>query len=192
MKLLKAALVALVIGSPSAAYAAKKPTLTPMQIQAMQQKEFEAAKPAVFSSVMDVFQDLGYSVGSADMNTGFITAESATVNKTSIWDALAEMNSSGNTRATAFIEQMPSGLTRVRLNFVSTKEMSGTWGRNSRQDEPIQDPVVYQRAFEKVDEALFVRRAVNSPAPALVSAPASPIAANPTPETQPPAASPQQ
>ena len=198
MKLLKAALLALVIASPGAAYAAKKPALTPMQIQAMQQKEFEAAKPAVFSSVMDVFQDLGYSIGSADMNTGFITAESATVNKTSIWDALAEVNSSGNTRVTAFIEQMPSGLTRVRLNFVSTKEMSGSWGRNSRQDEPIQDAVVYQRAFEKVDEALFVRRAVNAPAPAPAPAPAQaaaaspPVSASPTAEPPPSTASAQQ
>lgn len=163
-----AALAAVLFASQSQA-APKPPPLTPMQLQAIQQKEFEAAKPVVFSSVMDVFQDLGYSVGTASVETGFITAESATTNKTSIWEALGEMRSSGNTRATAFIEQMPSGMTRVRLNFVSTKSLSGGYGMNSRQDKPIQDPVVYQRAFEKVDEALFVRKAVSAPTPAPVT-----------------------
>lgn len=79
-----AALVMAGAGAP--ALAAKKPQLTPMQIQAMQQKEFEAPKAALFSSVVDVFQDLGYTINSADMASGFITAESATVNKTGFWD----------------------------------------------------------------------------------------------------------
>ncbi|WP_337186603.1 hypothetical protein [Phenylobacterium sp.] len=171
-KIAVVAAVLAVLSVPDVAAAQKKGQLTPMQLQAMQQKEFDAPKPTVFSSVMDVFQDLGYSVGSADMNTGFITAESATTNRTSFWEALGDMSSSGNTRATAFIEQMPSGMSRVRLNFVSTKSMSGAYGWNTRRDQPIQDPAVYQRAFEKVDEALFVRRAVAAPAPAAPSPPA--------------------
>lgn len=168
---------ALALCAAPPAFAEKKVALTPMQLQAIQMKEFDAQKAPVFSSVMDVFQDLGYTVASADMNTGFITAESATTNRTSFLEALAEMSSSGNTRATAFIEQMPSGMTRVRLNFVSTKSMSGAYGRNVRQDKPIQDAVVYQRAFEKVDEALFVRNATNATAPkaALAATPAQPV-----------------
>jgi hypothetical protein len=151
--------------APAALAAPKAPPLTPMQLQAIQMKEFDAPKSSLFSSVMDVFQDLGYTIVSADVNTGFITAESATTNKTSIWDALGYASGSGNTRATAFIEQMPSAMTRVRLNFVSTKTTSMTYGQSTRQDKPIQDPVVYQRAFEKVDEALFVRKATNDTAP---------------------------
>ncbi|MFN4176567.1 hypothetical protein [Phenylobacterium sp.] len=176
--------LALALCAPPAANAAKKPEMTPMQLQAMQQKEFDAQKPLVFSSVVDVFQDLGYTIGSADLNTGFITAESATVNKTSFWDALGYSTGSGNTRATAFVEQMPSGMTRVRLNFVSTKTLSGMYGQNLRQDKPIQDPPVYQRAFEKIDEALFVRKATNAPAPANPPAPtpaAAPVAAEASP-----------
>jgi hypothetical protein len=161
-----AAALALALLSTTAAEAAKAPALTPMQLQAMQQKEFDADKASVFSSVVDVFQDLGYTINSADLTTGFITAESATVNKTSLWDALGYASSAGNTRATAFIEAMPSGMTRVRLNFVSTKTSSMQYGQNRRQDTPIQEPAVYQRAFEKVDEALFVRKATNAPAPA--------------------------
>lgn len=155
---------ALALSSP--AYAAKKPQLTPMQIQAMQQKEFEAPKTALFSSVIDVFQDLGYTIGSADMSSGFITAESATVNKTGLLEALAYASASGNTRATAFIEQMPSGTTRVRLNFVTSKTMSMQYGQTNKKDAPVLDPLVYQRAYEKIDEALFVRTATNGPAKA--------------------------
>lgn len=181
-------LVALaVLSTVPSAHAAKKEPLTPMQLQAMQQKEFEAQKPTVFSSVMDVFQDLGYTVNSADVNTGFITAESAMTNKTSFWEALGEMSSHGNTRATAFVEQMPSGRTRVRLNFVSTKKMSGSYGWNTQKDKPIQEPLAYQRAFEKIDEALFVRKATNAATPVstpAVAAPApAPTAPSPSPAT---------
>lgn len=169
-KIYIACAAALALASAGPAFAGKKPELTPMQIQAMQQKEFEAPKAALFSSVIDVLQDLGYTVASADMNTGFITAESATVNKTGFWDAMAYQTGSGNTRATAFIEQMPSGMTRVRLNFVNSKSLSSRWGQNSKQDTPILDPAVYQRAYEKVDEALFVRTATNAPKPAATPA----------------------
>lgn len=162
---------------------AKEAALTPMQLQAIQQREFETDKGSLFSSVVSVFQDLGYTLNSADVATGFITADSATVNKTSFWDALGYASGSGNTRATAFIEQMPSGRSRVRLNFVSTKQLSGMYGQSARQDKPIIDAAVYQRAFEKIDEALFVRRSIDKPAPVLAPA-AAPIATpSPAPAT---------
>src|SRR5438105_4462422 len=110
-----------------------------MQLQAIQQREYESDKTTLFSSVVSVFQDLGYTLYRAEVGTGFITAESATTNKTSLWDALGSASGSGNTRATAFVEQMPSGRSRVRLNFVSTKQLSSAYGQNSRQDKPILD-----------------------------------------------------
>jgi hypothetical protein len=164
--LLMATAMAVVIAGATPALAKKKPEITPMQLQAIQSKEFEATKDDVFASIMTVFQDLGYQVNSAEMNTGFITAESATHNKTSFWDAMAKQSGSGNTRATAFVEKMPNGMTRVRLNFMNTKSVSGMWGRNSREDKPVLEPRTYQIAWEKIDEALFVRHAVGSKAPA--------------------------
>ncbi|HEX6858729.1 MAG TPA: hypothetical protein VF138_00815 [Caulobacteraceae bacterium] len=191
-KLIAVTALAVLFSTP--ALAAKAPELTPMQLQAIQQKEFDAQKEDVFSSVVDVFQDLGYTINSADLNTGFITAESATVNKTSFWEAVASAQSAGNTRATAYIQSMPSGMTKVRLNFVSTKTISMQYGQGSRQDKPIIDAAVYQRAFEKVDEALFVRKATNAPAPA--PAPASdaepvttPAASQAAPTAAPPTGS---
>ena len=127
------------------------------QLRSIQQKEFGAQKAAVFGSVVDVMQDLGFSIGSADIATGFIAAESATGNKTSFWDALGGEAASGNIRATAFIETMPDKLTRVRLNFVATKSSSSDLGQNSRKDSAIANPTLYQRMFAKIDEAVFVR-----------------------------------
>jgi hypothetical protein len=150
----------LCVASP--AFAKKQPELTPMQLQAIQQKEFETEKPTVFAAVMSVLQDLGYTIDSAEMVTGFITASSATTNKTNFFEAMAGVSGSGNTRVTAFCEARPGNRSRVRLNFVSTKSRSGMYGQSARQDQPILDPTVYQRAFERIDEAVFVNTATDS------------------------------
>ena len=185
-KVLMGAAAAFILAGTSAE-AAKQPQLTPMQLQAIQQREYETDKTTLFSSVVSVFQDLGYTLNSADVGTGFITAESATVNKTSLWDALGYASGSGNTRATAFVEPMASGRSRVRLNFVSTKQLSSNYGQTRRQDQPILDPKVYQAAFDKIDEAVFVRKSLDAPTPSAPAAQVTPTAgtaATATPASQ--------
>jgi len=115
------AISAMALLSSGAAEAKKKPTMTPMELQAIQSKEFEVKKDDLFSAVMTVTQDLGYQVESADLQTGFITAASATENKTGFFEAFAGMSSSGNTRMTAYIQQMPNKMSKVRLNFLNSK-----------------------------------------------------------------------
>lgn len=163
-----------VVASPSSA--GKKEQLTPLAIQAMQSKEFEATPRVLFRSVVSVFQDLGYTIDTADFESGLITATSATKNKTNFWGALGGVSASGNTRATATVEELANGRTSVRLNFVSTKTSSSAYGQSHRSDKPILDAQVYQIAFEKIDEALFVRQATNSPSAAPVSSSAVPAA----------------
>jgi hypothetical protein len=152
------ALSFLMLASPS--YAAKAPKLTPMELQAIQSREFEVPKEVAFGAVMTVIQDLGYTVESADIISGFITASSPTENKTNFFEALGGASSSGNTTMTVFLMQMPNGMTRIRLNFVNSKSMSTAYGRGSRQDKPILDPAVYNNAWERIDEALFVMGAL--------------------------------
>src|SRR5262245_50760185 len=77
-------LVSLLIGSTTP----PQQQQTSLQIQAVQTKDFETAEFVVFSSVLSVFQDLGYIVESADRATGFITAGSPTSNKTGFWEAM--------------------------------------------------------------------------------------------------------
>jgi len=166
--------VSLAISAP--AIAKKKPELTPMELQALQSHEYETSKEVLFASVVSVFQDLGYQLENADMPSGFITAASATRNKTSFMDVLAKQTSSGNTRATAFVESMPSGMARVRLNFLNSKSSSSMWGHQDKEDKPILDPQTYKIAWDKIDEAIFVRNATAAPA-----RPGTPATATATP-----------
>lgn len=133
------------------------PALSPSQAKALQQRDYQADKEIVFGSVVDSLQDLGFTIDSADIQSGFIKAESATVNKTGFLDLLSSAESSGNTQATAFIETIRPGATRVRLTFVGIKTTSGTYGQGAREDHPIFDPQVYQRAFSRLDAAITER-----------------------------------
>lgn len=173
-----AASLAVCMAAP--AYAKKAPQLTPMELQAIQSKEFQTPKETLFAATMSVFQDLGYTINSAEMQTGFITANSPMANKTNFWGAMAGVASQGMTRATAFVEAMPNGYSRIRLNFVNTVQSSSAYGRSSQADKPILDPAPYKAAWEKIDEALFVRNALAAPAPAPSAAPVS----TPTPTQQ--------
>lgn len=182
----------LIISAPASAK--KAPVLTPMEIQALQTHEYEATKEVLFASVVSVFQDLGYQLENADMPSGFITASSATSNKTNLLEAFAGQRSSGFTRATAFVEAMPNGMARVRLNFLNSKSSSSAYGQQSKQDKAILDPQTYKSAWDKIDEAIFVRNATNAPAKpstpaAQTSAPAAisvPVTANTSVTTTPP------
>lgn len=174
-KLLAAALIgAAVVASPASAK--KPPALTPMELQALQSREYKTSKDQVFSSIVSVFQDLGYQIGAADVTSGFISAGSANKNKTGFFEALAGVSSSGGSRVTAFVETMPSGYTRARLNFMNTKNSSSMYGSSSSKDTPVLDQKTYQVAFEHIEEALFERGALTKTAPASTQA-AVPVAA---------------
>jgi hypothetical protein len=77
-------------------------------------------------------------------------------------DLLAQVFSGTDTRgathrrATAFVEKMPSGLVRIRLNFVDNIV---NFSSGPRQSQPVQEPALYQDTFEKIDKAIFVRSA---------------------------------
>jgi hypothetical protein len=161
--ILTALLSAAVVATP--AMARKAPELTPMELQSLQSREYQTSKDQVFSSIVSVFQDLGYQINSADIASGLITAGSANKNKTGFFEAIAGMRSSGGSRVTAFVETMPSGLTRARLNFMNTKNSSSMYGSSSAKDTAVLDPKTYQVAFEHIEEALFERGALTKTAP---------------------------
>lgn len=191
MKINILVLAAFISVSAAVPTSAKKVELTPMELQSLQTHEYKTTKDQVFASVVSVFQDLGYQVSQAEMASGFIAAESANKNKTSFLDALAKQSGSGSTKATAFIEQMPSGMTRVRLNFLNTKTTSGLYG-GGKQDKPVLDQQTYQTAFNRIDEALFERGALTktaTPQPPTVEVPVTaktsiidPTASKPNPK----------
>jgi len=132
------------------------PPATPLQIQSVQTREYEQGKQVVFAGVMSVFQDLGYIVNSADLATGFITTEGLATGETGILEWLLNTSQVTQTRATAFIEEV-NDKTRVRLNFVETWRESRDQGQSTRRDRPILDAEVYENAFDRIENAIFVR-----------------------------------
>jgi len=134
-----------------------KPTvnLTPLEMQSMQSRSYDTGKEIVFPSVMSVFQDLGYSINSADIVTGLITAES-TADSDKMMKFWLGITKVSQTKANAFIEEIGSE-TKVRINFVVTKKKSSWYGQEDREDDQILSPEPYQNAFEKIENAIFLR-----------------------------------
>ena len=133
----------------------QKPPMTPLEIQSLQTREYESPKKIVFASVVSVFQDLGYTIKGADLKTGFINAESATQHDAAL-QILLGLSQMEQTAATAFIEEI-GDRTRVRLNFVTTRQSSSAYGQSSRRDIPILDVKIYTNAFERIENAIFIR-----------------------------------
>ena len=151
------ALAASLLAACSSTHTVKEPTLSGLELQQLQSREYEAPLKVVFASVLSVFQDNGYIVESADTETGFITAKSPSASKTTydLFWGLGKKHQA--TMVTGFVEPVGQSFSRVRLNFVAIKENSRTYGVTSRVDTPIEDPDIYANAFEKIDETIFIR-----------------------------------
>ena len=131
---------------------------TSLEVQAIQAKNFDTTKRVAFNSVLSVLQDLGYIVTSASMETGFITAESAVKNSTGFFDALGGVRREARTAVTASVEEMRTNSTRIRLNFVLREKRSAERGQQANDDTPLMDPKAYENAFDKIGEAIFIRK----------------------------------
>lgn len=133
--------------------AAPQAKKTSIQLQAFQARDFETTQKIAFASVMSVFQDLGFAIGSADYDTGFITAKSPTEQAfvPFVGQKMTHVN------ATAFIEPMGTKRTKVRLTYVLSAQTSSGYGMKGEKEIPIEDPEKYQESFEKIQKAIFVR-----------------------------------
>ena len=131
------------------------PALTPAEIQSIQSRQYDESKEVVFTSVVSVFQDLGYQIAAADLATGIITSQSAAANDAAyaFWTGVAKNT---QTKATAFVETIGS-ITSVRLNFVTSTNESFGYGQQRKSEVPVIDSQIYQNAFEKVENAIFMR-----------------------------------
>lgn len=132
-------------------------TRTPLEIQAVQSHKFQTNKEIGFAAVMTVFQNLGYIIRGADLKTGFITAASASSNSTGFWDAMAGVTSNTQTKVTAFVEQINKKTINIRLNFLKIEQRSAQYGQATKKGSRILNPKIYQNAFKKIGNAIFVR-----------------------------------
>lgn len=149
----RAAIISLVLILLAGCAAAPKEQKTSLQLQAFQSRDFETTQKIAFASVMSVFQDLGYAIGSADFDTGFITAQSPT-QQTFVPFVGQKMT---HVKATAFVEPMGTKRTKIRLNYVLSAQTSSGYGMKGEKEIPLEEPEKYQDSFEKIQKAIFVR-----------------------------------
>jgi hypothetical protein len=134
-----------------------KSTKTALELQAIQSKEFQTNKKTAFASTLSVFQDLGYVVSNASIETGLINGKSPT--QQSFVPFVGQVMK--DVKATAFVEEITPGRTKVRLNFVNSTQSSSGYGMRGEQDNPIEEAEVYQDVFAKIQQGIFVRKNVN-------------------------------
>ncbi len=130
--------------------------LDPLALQQMQTLEFETSKQILFGSVVSVFQDTGFTIEAADLETGMITAKSATQSDRNFFTGTTNALS---VKASAFVEQTRPGFTKTRLNFVESTDSRGYYGGGGTHDIPIENAAYYEKIFGKIREAVFVREA---------------------------------
>ena len=139
-----------------------EPPKSGLQLQSYQAREFPTTKRIAFSATLSVFQDQGFIIDDGDFDTGLITATGPTLdadNTVADWLSIMlsgqSMATARHRRATAYVETMPSGDIRIRLNFVFTTQLAPAAG--TMVIEPIEEPEAYQSTFADIDKAIFVR-----------------------------------
>ena len=182
-QVIRVAMLAALVTTPVCAYAKDRPQASGLQLQQIQTRDYEYPKGVVFSAVMSVLQDAGYRITGADKDTGLITGVASTESHMT-WVPFVGFGRSKLTPVvSAFIEDRGPSITRLRINFVMSKSKSNQFGSDGGE-KPILDPETYSSAFEKVEQAIFVRVAMDAPsptgsAPAAALVPAAPVQAAP-------------
>ena len=140
-----------------------EPELTSLDVQSIQKRDYDVNHAVAFTSVLSVFQDLGYIIDGADKETGFITAHSPAKDAGFGWVDLFIDDEDGDiavtrqTKSTAVIEALNEERTSIRLNFVVGETQSSGQGTATR-DEPILEADIYRNAFDKIEDAIFIRQ----------------------------------
>ena len=120
-----------------------------LELQAIQSREFESSLKVAFTAVLSVFQDLAYNINSASLETGLVTAKSPAYNE---FEFLVRYTK--DERATAFVEPVGQGRVKIRLSIVRSRRALG----RGEEETPVTDPNVYQTAFAKIQNAIFIRK----------------------------------
>lgn len=160
------ALVIAAAGAPQAFAKDKTPEMTPLQIQAMQSRDIEGTYKTVFASLMSVLQDAGYRIENADRDTGLVTGVGSSKGKLTYNLFTGFGKSKKSPIVSAFAEEINANTTRVRLNFVMAKIKSTGYGSQPQDEEPVLEAAVYQDAFEKINQAVFIRNSMTEASPA--------------------------
>ena len=128
--------------------------LDPLALQQMQTQEFETSKKILFASVVSVFQDTGFTVETGDLESGIVTAKSPTTTELGFGAYYTV-----GVRATAFVEETRPNYAKVRLNYIEGRSKDRGYGSGATDDIPNEDAKYYEKIFNKIQEAVFLREA---------------------------------
>ncbi len=131
---------------------ASQPTKSPLELQAIQIREFDCDKDNAYTALISVFQDLGYVVETVDNKTGLVIAKTPSRAET----VFGKGTITTYAKATGFVEQIAENRTKVRISFVNS-ELQTIYGMQGTNDTVIEDPEAYQKAFTLLRNSLFVR-----------------------------------
>jgi hypothetical protein len=120
---------------------------------ALQTREYSTTKEEGIAAVVAVFQDLGFIVQSSDFASGLITAKSPTKANFDFFGRRMI-----DTRGTGTVRVLKNKKIRIRLNFVESNRLSFGYGMKQDNEQPIYDPKVYQDAFSKIRNQLFLQK----------------------------------
>lgn len=126
-----------------------------VELQALQTREFDTSYEIAFASVVSVFQNYGYTIQSADKDTGLVLAKTttdATLNR------LMGYVRNEDTRATAFLEKVSASRIKIRISLVKHVSASGTYGMKGEKEAAITRPEVYQEMFKQLQQAMFLKK----------------------------------
>jgi hypothetical protein len=168
--ILALAIASIMVASPAMAQKKKKGAPTALELQQLQSRDIEGSKEMVFGAVMTILQDSGYRIQAADKDSGLITGISSTKSKLT-WSPFVGIGKSKKSPVvSAFVESRSPTITNVRLSFVMAKVKSNLYGSQPQDEEPIYDTVTYQSAFEKLNQAVFIRQSMMAPSATPVAA----------------------
>ena len=122
----------------------------PLKLQAYQAREFEADKELVFNATLSVLQDMGCIIDSAEIKTGYVSAQTPIVLQGRL---VKSMNSA---RVTAFVIQTGKDKSKARLTFVGRNS-----SRGNTDEQLIENHALYERVFVRIQEALFTQKTVS-------------------------------
>jgi hypothetical protein len=155
---------------------------SPVELQALQTREFEGSKAEAVSAILAVFQDEGFRVDKAELDVGLLTA---TMPEKRRWVQI-ELPAFGDFNQWKFryVEEKPNpslskaGVTSVSVRTVNVLVSEASPGRSKVRLTIIldtkllwqltgpykgidMDPEQYQRMFSKIQQALFLKKNID-------------------------------
>jgi hypothetical protein len=150
----------------------RQPEKSPVELQAIQSREFDANKEELISVFIGVFQDLGYTLNQTSVSAGLITATTPVqVKQLTVNDVFAHLPvpilevqkqmsvvQTLNTYRTISVLISPIGdnRTRARVSLVVNAAISDPGFLPYQGVET--DTTQYQLIFQKVQQGLFLKR----------------------------------